>query len=135
MAKNDNAHALRMADGIERVAGSDEARRFSETLPLSKSADIGKKHAWAAAACAYLEERFDEETIRRIRWECRCNDGRAIADRLLKYLKRNESLQAFVEDFNRNEDFASLVYEAEDQLLFLESIKSGGERCTIQVCW
>ncbi len=138
------------------------------------------KHAWAKSACAYLEERCDEETIPRIRRECRCKDGKAIAAKLMKYLKRNDSLQTFVEDFNRSETFASLVYRSEKQLLFcypecycacvkrvpellpqtwclctpgnaegifkavfgdtvqvalLESIKTGGERCVIQVCW
>ncbi len=180
MPKNDNAHALRMVSGIEKHAGTDAARQFADQHPLSKSASIEKKHQWAQEACAYLTAHFDENTIRAIRRECRCNDGRAIAEKLLKYLRRNASLQDFVADFNRSETFASLEYVGEKCLLFcysscycacvkrvpgelprawcectlgnaegifravfgdsvqvalLESIKTGGTRCAIQVAW
>lgn len=180
LMKNDNAHALRMMDGIAQVAGAEEARKFAEALPLSKSAGVEKKYAWAQAACTYLEERFDEAEIRAIRRECRCNDGKSIAEKLLRYMKRNPCLQDFVADFNSHETFASLEYVSENRLLFcypacycacvkrmpgelsrtwcactlgnaegifravfgekvrvelLESIKTGGKRCAIQVTW
>lgn len=44
MAKNDNAHSVRLADSIERHVGNDTAREFEVNYPLSKSADIKKKY-------------------------------------------------------------------------------------------
>ncbi len=117
MMKNDNAHALRLVQGLRQIAGEAAAQCFAQELPLSKSADVGRKFQWARSACAWLEEHFDEETVRAIRRECRCNDGRAIADKLLRYLKRNASLREAVEDFDRCETFASLEYVTENSLL------------------
>lgn len=42
MAKNDNAHSVRLADSLERNVGVDTAREFEEKFPLSKSAIIEK---------------------------------------------------------------------------------------------
>ncbi len=178
--KNDNAHSLRLVKAIETVAGQEKAQIFEEQFPLSKSADINKKYAWAKSACSYLEEQFDEETIYQIRKECRCNDGKSIADKLLKYLKKSNSIKEFTASFNNNETFAYLEYISEQKLLFcypncycacakripeplpktwcyctlgnaegiftevfqkkvkvtlLESIKTGNNRCAIQVEW
>lgn len=180
MAKNDNAQSLRLVNSLRTHLGEEAAKAFEEQLPLSKSADVEKKYAWAKAACAYLEERFDAETIRRVRRDCRCNDGKSIANKMLKYLKRADSIRAFTEDFNAHETFARLEYVSDNELRFcypecycacvkrapgtlsrtwclctlgnaegifteafhkevrvelLESIKTGGERCVIQVNW
>lgn len=85
MAKNDNAHSVRLAESLERHIGYDIAREFEDNYPLSKSADIEKKYQWAKTICNYLEEHYDTDTIIRIRKECRCNDGKSIASKLLKY--------------------------------------------------
>lgn len=42
MLKNDNAHALRLKAAIQIVAGEEEANRFAEKYPLSKSANISR---------------------------------------------------------------------------------------------
>ena len=72
MAKNDNAHLLRMVESLRQNIGENRANEFEEKYPLSKSADIEKKFEWAKAACNYLEENFDAELIYKIRKECRC---------------------------------------------------------------
>lgn len=118
MPKNDNAHSLRLVASLREHVGAEAAREFEARLPLSKSADIGKKFAWAEAACAYLEERFDAETIRRVRMDCACNDGKSIAEKLRKYLKKAGSLREFAEDFTAHETFASLTYVSEHELRF-----------------
>lgn len=180
MAKNDNAHSLRLAASLERNVGPAAAAEFEEKYPLSKSADIAKKYEWAKAACHYLEEHFDTDTIVSIRKDCRCNDGKSIAVKLLKYLKKADSIEAFVDLFNQNETFASLEYISDNRILFcypecycacvkrvpqglpktwcyctlgnaegifstvfqkdvevtlLESIKTGADRCVIEVTW
>lgn len=180
MAKNDHAHAIRLAESLRSHAGDDAAKEFAAQYPLSKSADVAKKSEWARSVCSFLDARYDDETIRAIRKECRCNDGVSIANKIMMYLKKADSIEAFVADFNAHETFASFVYLTDHQLLFcypecycacvkrapgelsrawcyctlgnaeaifkrvfhdgvqvtlLESIKTGGERCVIEVTW
>ena len=180
MAKNDNAHSIRLLDSLRRNLGNDVADEVDEKYPLSKSADIGKKYEWAKSVCEYLDGHFDTETIMTLRKECRCNDGKSIATKILKYLNKADSTEQFVKDFNANESFASLEYISDNKILFcypecycacvkrvpgevskswcyctlgnaegifkevfkkeitvtlLESIKTGGVRCVIEVEW
>lgn len=83
MAQNDNAHSIRLVNSLEKNVGSDIAKGFEEKYPLSKSANIEKKYEWAKNICSYLEQNFDPETIIKIRKECRCNDGKSIAIKML----------------------------------------------------
>ncbi len=117
--KNDNAHSLRMVDSLKRNISSDVANEFAEKYPLSKSADIVKKFGWAQEVCNYLEESFDEGTIVKVRKECRCNDGKSIANKLLKYLNTAENIKGFVDSFNQRESFAKMEYISESKLLFI----------------
>lgn len=180
MAKNDNAHSIRLAQSLEKNAGYDIANQFVEKHPLSKSANIEKKYQWAKTICNHLEEHFDTDTIIKIRKECRCNDGKSIARKFLKYLNKADSVKQFVCLFNQNETFASLEYISDNKLLFfypecycacvkrvpqelsktwcyctlgnaegifsevfkkdvkvtlLESIKTGADKCVIEVEW
>jgi len=181
LTKNDNAHSVRLVESIRRNAGNDEANNFEEKLPLAKTAGLEKKFEWAKNACEYLEDHFDTETVISIRKECRCNDGKSIAKKILKYLSKANSIKQFVETFNAHETFAILEYISENKLLFcypqcycacikrvpaevsktwcyctlgnaegifrevfkrddirvtlLKSIKTGGEKCVIEVEW
>lgn len=180
MAKNDNAHSIRLAQGLERNAGYDIANEFIEKHPLSKSANSEKKYQWAKTICNHLEEHFDTDTIIEIRKECRCNDGKSIARKFLKHLNKADSVKQFVCLFNQNETFASLEYISNNKILFcypecycacvkrvpqelsktwcyctlgnaegifsevfkkdvkvtlLESIKTGANKCVIEVEW
>lgn len=118
MAKNDNAHSLRLVKSLKRNAGSDAAKEFEEKYPLSKSAAIEKKYEWAKGACAYLEDHFDTAAIIQIRKACCCNDGASIANKLLKYLHRAGSLKEFADSFNQNETFARIEFISEHHILF-----------------
>lgn len=180
MPKNDNAQSIRLVEILREKVGEDVANEFSEKYPLSKSADYVKKFKWAKNVCAFLEEKFDEDTIENIRRDCRCNDGKSIADKLIKYLKRSDSVSSFVTLFNENENFAILEYISDNKILFcypecycacvkrvpeelsktwccctlgnaqeifnrvfkkevsvrlLQSIKTGAEKCVIEVTW
>ena len=118
MTKNDNAHSIRLVESLSRNVSCDTAREFGEKYPLSKSANIEKKFEWAKSACDYLEEHFETDTIFKIRKECRCNDGKSIANKILKYLNKAESIKDFVKAFNANETFASLEYISDNKILF-----------------
>ena len=118
MAKNDNAHAVRLADSLRKYAGDDAAEEFGGSYPLSKSASIEKKYEWARSACSYLEGHFETDAIIAIRKECRCNDGKSIANKLLKYLNQADSIEEFVNLFNAGEAFAALEYIDDHAVLF-----------------
>lgn len=180
MGKNDNAHLLRMVESLRNNVGNDKAMEFEESYPLSKSADITKKYEWAKKSCDYLEVSFDSDTIMNIRKDCRCNDGKSIAVKIVKYLKKANSVEEFVIAFNEKETFAALEYISDHKIRFcypecycacvkrvqgelsrawcyctlgnaegifkevfqkdvkvalIESIKTGGDRCVIEVEW
>ncbi|MBQ8597052.1 MAG: hypothetical protein IJ409_04600 [Lachnospiraceae bacterium] len=118
MAKNDNAHAVRLAEGMVTYVGQNAACELAEKYPLPKSADIEKKHAWAENICEYLEERFEEEKILQIRKECKCGDGRSTANKLIKYLNQAGSIEGMVALFNKKETFASMEYLSDNKVLF-----------------
>lgn len=140
MAKNDNAHAVRLAKSLTVHGFGDAAELIAAAHPLSKSADAAKKFAWAQAVCRELEVRFPAETIELIRRDCRCNDGKAIADKMRRYLSRAACLADFVRDFNAHETFASLTYLAERKLLlcyptcYCACVKRGGEQLSRTWC-
>ena len=70
MAKNDNAHSIRMTESLRKNVGEKAADEFEETYVLSKSANIDKKYEWAERVCSYLEENYDTATLIGIRKEC-----------------------------------------------------------------
>ena len=44
MSKNDNPHALRLAEALRGHVSDEAAQAFDEAHPLAKSADVGKKY-------------------------------------------------------------------------------------------
>ena len=118
MAKNDNAHSIRLVNSLGQNASHEASAEYEETYPLSKSANIDKKFEWAKNACTYLDEHFNTDTIIKIRKACRCNDGKSIANKLLKYLNKSHDIKDFVDLFNQNETFASLEYISDNTILF-----------------
>ena len=118
MAKNDNAHSVRLVESLRNNIGSEAAKDFEEKYPLSKSANIEKKHTWAEAACDYLEANLSQDEIIKVRKACICNDGKSSANKMISYLNQVENMEAFVGLFNQNETFASFTYISENKLLF-----------------
>lgn len=118
MAKNDNAHSIRMVESLRTVIGDKEANEFEEKYPLSKSANIDKKFEWAKVTCEFLEKKYDRDTNMKIREKCICNDGKSTATTMLKYLNQTNSISEFVEKFNDNEKFANLQYINDNTIMF-----------------
>ncbi len=83
----------------------------------AKPATIEKKYEWARSVCDYLDRRYDSEIIMKLRKECRCNDGKATANKIIKYLNKTDSIESFVKAFNENETFASLEYISDNKIL------------------
>ena len=118
MAKNDNAHALRMAAALRDVVGADTADAFAQAFPLGKTADIEKKFRWAQQGCEALSLQLDADTLLKVREKCICNDGASTAKKLRKYLQQAGSLQGMAELFNAAETFARVEYVSEREVLF-----------------
>ena len=100
MPKSDNKHAINLYNSLEKHAGHAAAEDFIEKLPLSKSADYVKKFKWANGVCAYLEERFSEDEIRKIHKECSCHPG-AKAEKVKKLYEGSADYDEFCERFNK----------------------------------
>lgn len=118
MAKNDHAHSIRLTESIKRHIGNEAAEDFAKEYPLSKSAGIDKKYEWARNTCDFLETHYDLETIITIRKECRCNDGKSIANKLLQYLNKANNIEQFVHAFNEHETFATMEYISDHHIRF-----------------
>jgi hypothetical protein len=100
MPNSNNKHAINLYNGIEKHIGRAEAETFIKALPLSKSADHVKKFKWANGVCAWLEERFSEDEICKIRMECSCNPG-GKAEKTKKLYEVSSDLTDFCERFNK----------------------------------
>lgn len=117
MPKNDNAHALRFYNSLAQL-DEPTAVEFAQRHPLSKSADIEKKFAWAQAQCAFLEERFSPEEVETVRARCNCETGAALAKRMRGYWAKSGSLAEFAALFNQREKYVTLE-AVEDGLLLI----------------
>lgn len=118
MEKNDHAPSIRLTESIKRHIGNEAAEDFAKEYPLSKSAGIDKKYEWARNTCDFLEAHYDLETIITIRKECRCNDGKSIANKLLQYLNKANNIEQFVHAFNEHETFATMEYISDHHIRF-----------------
>lgn len=56
MAKNDNSHAIRFLESMNKHGKHAEAVTFAENYPLSKSAVVEKKFEWAQHQCEFMKE-------------------------------------------------------------------------------
>lgn len=118
MPKNDNPHALRLADAIRSHADEDAAQAFANAHPLSKSADVEKKFRWACEVCAALDAQFDAASAAAIRRDCRCNDGRTMARQIAGCIRRAGSLAEGCALFTQENPYAFLEYVSEHELIF-----------------
>ena len=110
MPKNDNPQALRFLASMEKHGEKEAGEQFAGENPLGKSADIQKRFKWAKALCSFLDERYDEETIRDIRMDCAC--GPYAMDRKLKAVyEETKDPAAFVKTVNQQNLGFSLEYD------------------------
>lgn len=101
--KNDNTHALRLHAAIAHVVNTEAADAVAARFPLGKSANVGRKAAWASDVCHYLEEAYDGDTVREIRQICCCSDGASAAKRMRACLKNAGNIREFADLYNRTD--------------------------------
>ena len=132
MPKSDNKHAVNMYNSLEKHIGREAADEFVEKLPLSKSADYQKRFKWAGDTCAWLEERFTDDDIKKMRAECACDPG-GKAERAKKLYEASADYDDFCAKFNS--EFApentltndgSLLYFAYPKC-YCSCVKRGGD--------
>ena len=115
MPKNDHAHALRLNTALRAHLGDEEAMAFAASCPLSKSASVEARYAWACRVADALAPCPDGAAIRR---DCRCNDGRAMAQQISACIRKGGSLAAGCALFTEQNHYAGLEYVSEHELLF-----------------
>ena len=118
MPANDNAHALRLKEALCASNGEAAAQNFADAHPLAKSADVNKKHRWACDVCAALEEQFGPETAASIRRNCRCGDGKTMAQEISACIIKAGSLADGCKLFSRKNKYAFLEYISEHEVIF-----------------
>lgn len=100
MAKNDNPHAIRLADSLKKFGKHSEALCFFKNHPLSKAATAEKKFEWAQHQCAFLSAHFDQETIQDIRMDCACGPELGKGKKLKDIYEKEKDIRVFVEKAN-----------------------------------
>ena len=113
MAKNDNPHALRLLESMEKQNKKDEAKKFAEEHPLSKSANIDKKFEWAQKVCEFLNENFDDDTVKAIRMECACGPELGKGKKIKDIYEKESDISVFVEKVNRLHQGFIIEYDGE----------------------
>ena len=101
MAKNDNPQALRFLDSMAKHGEKDAGEEFSEEYPLAKSADFSKKFKWAKNVCDFLEENYDDVTIKAIRMDCACGPEHGKGAKIKALYEKEEDPYAFIEKTNK----------------------------------
>lgn len=117
MPGNDNPHALRLHSAIVHHAGTPAAEAFMQAHPLPKSAAPERKHGWACAVCRDMEAAFGEGAPA-IRRDCRCNDGRTMAQEIARCLAKAGSLAEGCALFTAGNRYAFLEYVSEHEVIF-----------------
>ena len=110
MAGNDNPQAVRFLKSMEKHGKQEAGEQFAAEHPLGRSAGAGKKFQWAKDLCAFLNENYDDETVRAIRTDCVCGTQYG-KDKLRKIWQEVKEPRAFVEKTNELDLGYSLEYD------------------------
>lgn len=112
MPKNDHPQARRFYDSMEKHGKQEDGSRFSEEHPLPKSANGARKTQWAKDLCAFLNDHYDDETVKAIRMDCACGPKYGYGGSKLKAVyEKNRDPYAFVEKANALDLGFSLEYD------------------------
>lgn len=118
MPKNDNAHSLRLCCALEHAGHADIAETFATDHPLSRSADVSKKHQWACDVCRCLDTVLPQTETVQIRRACRCNDGKIMAQEIIACIRNTATLQEACTLFTKQNKYAFLECISDHELLF-----------------
>ena len=112
MPKNDHPQARRFLAGMEKHGNQEAGSIFSEEHPLSKSANGQRKIQWAKDLCAFLDDHYDDESVKAIRMDCACGPKYGYGGSKLKAVyEKSRDPYAFVEKANALDLGFSLEYD------------------------
>ena len=117
MAKNDNPQVIRFLESM-RIKGAEEAGvKFMESHPLSKAAAFDKKFEWAKNLCNFLEDNFDDDTIKEIRMGCACGPETGKGAKIKAIYDKEKDPYVFVQKANKLSQGFTLEYDGSSYYL------------------
>ena len=72
MTNHEEPNLIRLMESMEKHGQKEAGEVFSKENPIEESADIKGKVEWAKKACAFLDDNFEDETVKAIRMDCAC---------------------------------------------------------------
>ena len=111
MADNDNPHALRFLYSMTKHGEEKAGKQFAEEFPLDLSADEKAQFEWAKHVCAFMEDNYDDETVRTVRMDCVCGPTQEFCEELRKLYESASDPDDFVEKVNAQELGISMEYD------------------------
>lgn len=117
MAKNGDAHSLRLIEALRGAVKAPAAEAFAKAHPLSRSADVEKKYQWACDVCLVLEAQFGPEEAAVIRRNCHCGDGKTMVQEISGCIGKTGSLADGCRLFSEKNPYAFLEYVSEREVV------------------
>ena len=112
MPKNDHPQARRFLDSMEKHGKQEAGSRFLEENLLTKSANAKRKFQWAKDLCTFLDDPYDDESIKAIRMDCACGPKYGYGGSKLKAVyEKSRDPYDFVETVNALDLGFSLEYD------------------------
>ena len=100
MPKNDSPQARRFLASMEKHGALAAGEEFCREHPLSKVANPRKRYEWAEDLCAFLNDRYDAETVRAIRMDCACGPARTMVTKLRALYEEDRDPAGFAQRLN-----------------------------------
>ncbi len=117
MPKNDNPQALRFLTSMAKHGKQEAGDRFAGEYPLGKSADVRKKMKWAKNLCSFLDENYDNETVKAIRMDCACEPSSAFSGKIRAIYEKGKDPYAFSKNINMLDLGFTLEYDGNSYIL------------------
>ena len=111
MDKNDNPQAVRFLESMARHGELEAGERFSALHPLSESAGHKKEFEWAKELCGFLNDNYDDETVKAIRTDCVCGSDFEWCANIRELYRNENDPHVFVEKANQLEPGFTLEYD------------------------
>ena len=110
---NNNPHVLRFLDSMAGHGEREAAEQFAQEHPLAESADPGAYFEWAKDVCAFLDGRYDDETVKAIRMDCACGPEAGGNAEIKSIYEKEKDPDRFIEKVNSLDLGFSLEYDGE----------------------
>lgn len=118
MPINDDSHSLRLCESLNKHIGQSDADECASKLPLSKSADFMYKFKWAEQVCVFLNGKYSEDNVKKIRMDCCCLPPKNRMDKVKRLYVESADLDEFTVKYNAEYAGRSSVWHKNGDLYF-----------------